>query len=408
MSTTDTGALRSPLHDEHLALGATMTEFAGWDMPLRYSGDVAEHTAVRTAAGLYDLSHMGELMVTGPDAAAALDYALVGHMSRMRLWAAKYTMMCDASGGIVDDLVVYRRDWDHFMVVANASNRVEVAGELAARFAAGGFDASVSDETASLALIAVQGPAAAAIVGSLCAAGESEPATLKYYSAANLLLEGGHHAFVARTGYTGEDGFELFVGADVAAEVWRSALAAGASHGLIPCGLASRDSLRLEAGMPLYGHELSADTTPFDAGLGRVVAFEGPAVVLSSAQPGAAAPGAGLSDQVDPRAVSVERGAFVGREALAAVAASGPAKVLVGLVGEGRRSPRAGYAVTDTAGNQVGIVTSGIPSPTLGQPIAMAYVPPTMAEVGTEVGIDVRGRREQMRVVALPFYKRQG
>lgn len=384
-----------------------MTEFAGWDMPLRYSGDVAEHTAVRTAAGLYDLSHMGELMVTGPDAAAALDYALVGHMSRMRLWAAKYTMMCDAEGGIVDDLVVYRRDWDHFMVVANAANRVEVAAELAVRFAAGGFDAAVSDETGALALIAVQGPAAAAIVGSLCVAGESEPSALKYYSAANLVVEGGHHAFVARTGYTGEDGFELFVGADVAADVWRSALEHGASHGLMPCGLASRDSLRLEAGMPLYGHELSDDTTPFEAGLGRVVAFSGPATVLSSSQPGAAAAGAGLSDQVDPRAVSVARGDFVGREALERAADEGPGKVLVGLVGDGRRSPRTGYPVTDADDRQVGIVTSGMPSPTLGQPIAMAYVPPALSDVGTEVGVDVRGRREPMRVVALPFYKRQ-
>ncbi|GMA35547.1 glycine cleavage system aminomethyltransferase GcvT [Demequina litorisediminis] len=307
MTTHASPALRSPLHEEHLALGATMTEFAGWDMPVRYSGDVAEHTAVRTAAGLFDLSHMGELMVTGPDAAAALDYALVGHMSRMRLWAAKYTMLCDERGGILDDLVVYRRDWDHFMVVANASNRVAVAAELQERFTAAGFDAIVTDETETLALIAVQGPASAAIVASMCALGETEPATLKYYSAANILLEGGHHAFVARTGYTGEDGFELFVGADVASDVWHSALAHGVAAGLVPCGLAARDSLRLEAGMPLYGQELSASTSPFEVGLGRVVSFDGPATVLSSTQPGAAKPGAGISDQVDPRAVSVER-----------------------------------------------------------------------------------------------------
>ncbi len=385
-----------------------MTEFAGWDMPVRYSGDVAEHTAVRTGAGLFDLSHMGELMVTGPEAAAALDFALVGHMSRMRLWAAKYTMICDERGGIIDDLVVYRRDWDHFMVVANAANRVAVLDALQSRFTDGGFDAIVTDETETLALVAVQGPASADIVASMCALGEAEPAALKYYSAANILLEGGHHAFVARTGYTGEDGFELFVGADVAADVWRSALAHGAAAGLIPCGLAARDSLRLEAGMPLYGQELSADVTPFEAGLGRVVAFEGPAAVLSSTSPGAAKAGAGISDQVDPRAVSVERGEFVGREALAAAAQAEPAKVLVGLAGEGRRSPRTGYAVTDADGNQVGIVTSGMPSPTLGRPVAMAYVPPALAEPGTDLGVDVRGRREPMTVVALPFYKRQG
>ena len=372
--------LRTALHDEHVALGATMVDFAGWSMPVRYGGDIAEHTAVRTAAGLFDLSHMGELMVRGADAAAALDYALVGHISRMGLGGARYTMMCAPDGGVIDDLIVYRRDWDHFMVVANAANRETVVAELEARIAARGFDAELADETHAIALIAVQGPAAAAIAASMCELGADDIPALKYYSAGTVLLHGGIHAYVARTGYTGEDGFELFVPADRAPEVWRLALERGAEDGIVPCGLASRDSLRLEAGMPLYGNELTEHTTPFEAGLGRVVAFG--------------------------RADGPERGDFVGREALAKVRDEGVAKRLVGLVGEGRRSPRTGYPVTDEDDNQVGIVTSGAPSPTLGSPIAMAYVPLALAEPGTEVGVDVRGRREPMRVVALPFYKR--
>ncbi|WP_297081599.1 glycine cleavage system aminomethyltransferase GcvT [uncultured Demequina sp.] len=372
--------LESPLYRLHVELGASMTEFAGWQMPLRYESDVVEHTAVRNAAGLFDLSHMGELMVRGEDAAAALDYALVGHMSRMGLWRAKYTMMCSDDGGVIDDLVVYRRDWDHFMVVANAANREKVAAELTRRFAAAGLDATVEDETAAIALIAVQGPASAEIVASMCELGADDIRTIKYYTAANILLEGGIHAFVARTGYTGEDGFELFVSAVEAREVWELAARHGEGAGLIPCGLASRDSLRLEAGMPLYGHELSHDTTPFEAGLGRIVSFG-----------------------VDG---GPKRGDFVGRVALARAKDEGPAKVLVGLAGDGRRAARTGYAVTDHEDRQVGVVTSGMPSPTLGRPIAMAYVPPQLAEPGTDVGVDVRGRREHMRVVALPFYKR--
>ncbi|WP_203653667.1 glycine cleavage system aminomethyltransferase GcvT [Demequina activiva] len=372
--------LESPLHREHMALGASMTEFAGWQMPLRYESDVAEHTAVRTAAGLFDLSHMGELMVRGADAAAALDTALVGHMSRMGLWRAKYTMICAEDGGVIDDLVVYRRDWDHFMVVANAANRETVAAELTRRFEAAGLDAWIEDETLSIALIAVQGPASASITAGMCDLGAEDIHALRYYAAANVLLTGGIHAFVARTGYTGEDGFELFVPAERAAEVWRLALAHGEEAGLVPCGLASRDSLRLEAGMPLYGHELSHDTNPFEAGLGRIVSW-------------------GVDGGPD-------RGDFVGREALASIRDEGVAKTLVGLVGDGRRAARTGYAVTDEDDNQVGIVTSGMPSPTLGRQIAMAYVPVPLSEPGTMVGVDVRGRHEQMQVVALPFYKR--
>lgn len=371
--------MRTPLYDEHLAANATMVDFAGWQMPVRYTSDIAEHNAVRTSAGLFDLSHMAELMVRGKDAAAALDYALVGHMSRMPLARAKYTLMCDEEGGIIDDVVVYRRDWEHFMVVANAGNREVVARELEARFATAGFDATVTDETNAIALIAIQGPAAAAITMRMCELGGDDIEAMKYFTAAPVLLRGGIHVYAARTGYTGEDGFELYVPADHATAVWRLALSEGASDGLLPCGLAARDSLRLEAGMPLYGQELTRHVTPFEAGLGRVVNFGTP---------------------------THSRGTFVGRAALARLRDEGVAKTLVGLVGDGRRSPRTGYSVSDHEGNQVGVVTSGAPSPTLGHPIALAYVPQSLAEPGTEVGIDVRGRRENMRVVALPFYTR--
>lgn len=355
-----------------------MVDFAGWDMPVRYSGDTAEHQAVRNTAGLFDLSHMGEIMVRGAEAAAAIEFATVGRLSAVKLWGAKYTMLCTPDGGVIDDLVVYRRDWDHYMVVANASNRERVVDELIDRF--DGFDAWVEDVTMEVALIAVQGPASVAIVRSMCEMGAEDIDALKYYSAANVLLAGGIHAFVARTGYTGEDGFELYVNAADAVAVWRLALALGEPAGLIPCGLSSRDTLRLEAGMPLYGHELTRDTTPFEAGLGRIVQFG------TDATP---------------------RGDFVGRAALETAAKVGPAKVLTGLVGTGRRSARTGYPVLDADHNQVGVVTSGAPSPTLGSPIAMAYVPPALAAPGTVVSIDVRGRHEEMTVTALPFYQRQ-
>jgi len=353
-----------------------MVDFAGWMMPVRYSGDIAEHTAVRTAAGLFDLSHMGEISVRGADAVPFLEYALVGRMGAVGLARAKYTMMCAPDGGVIDDLVVYRRDFDHFVIVANASNKDTVVGELRER--AAGFAVAVADESASVALIAVQGPLAERIVTAMTARDGDNFAPLPYYASTHVVLTGDVHAFVARTGYTGEDGFELFVAAADAVEVWRLALAVGGAD-LTPCGLSARDTLRLEAGMPLYGQELTCDTTPFDAGLGRVVAF-------------------GTNEN--------PRGDFVGRAALEAARDASPSRVLVGLIGDGRRSPRTGYAVTDAAGSRLGEVTSGAPSPTLGRPIGMAYVAASASAVGTEVLVDVRGRGEPMTVAALPLYKR--
>lgn len=374
-------------------------------MPVRYSGDVAEHLAVRTAAGLFDISHMGEIVVRGADAAAGLDAAVVSGMERVQIGRAKYTHLCTAGGGVIDDIIVYRRDWDHFLIVANAANVETVAAELTERLAA--FDATVEDVTADVSLIAVQGPKAEGIVAAMCASGADDVRALKNYTWCTALLHGDIHAMVARTGYTGEDGFELFVVPADAVEVWRLALAIGAPQGLIPCGLSARDTLRLEAGMPLYGHELTLATTPYDAGLGWVVQTGAARVVERP----------GLEGAVSLSAEPVARGDFVGREALAvakeraaateADPASAPddARILVGLVGTPGRAARAGFAVLKGE-REVGIISSGAPSPTLGVPVAMAMVHPSAAAIGTVLDVDVRGRRESMTVTALPLYSR--
>jgi len=360
----------SPLHQEHVDAGASFTDFAGWEMPVRYSSDLAEHHAVRRGAGLFDLSHMGEIRVSGPDAGAALDGALAGSFQRMAVGRAKYTMMLAPDGGIVDDLVVYRLADDAYLVVANASNRDTVAAELSAR--AAGPGSTVRDDSDATALVAIQGPAAEGVLARLPGLDVPGLDSLRYYRVAQGSWSG-HDLLVARTGYTGEDGFELYLAPNAAPGLWRALLETGAERGLVPAGLASRDTLRLEAGMPLYGHELSRELQPAQAGLGRVV--------------------------------DLESGAFVGR----AAAERGPAEgapVLVGLVSEGRRAGRAGYAVHAADGAEAGVVTSGALSPTLGHPVAMALVDPAHATPGTSLAIDVRGSRVPASVVPLPFYTR--
>lgn len=360
----------------HRALGATMTDFAGWDMPLRYGSERDEHIAVRTKAGLFDLSHMGEITVTGPEAVDFLNFSLVGNIGSVGVGRARYTMICAADGGILDDLIVYRLGETEYMVVANASNAQVVLDALTAR--AESFDAEVRDDRDAYALLAVQGPESPGILKSLT---DADLDGLKYYAGLPGTVAG-VPALIARTGYTGEDGFELFVAPGDAEKLWGALMEAGKPVGLVPAGLSCRDTLRLEAGMPLYGHELTAELTPFDAGLGRVVKFE-------------------KTSQSDT---------FVGRAALAAAAEraeSAPPRKLVGLIAEGRRIPRAGFPVV-AEGKVIGEVTSGAPSPTLGKPIAIAYVDAAHAAPGTEgVGVDIRGTHEPYEVVALPFYKRQ-
>jgi aminomethyltransferase len=347
-------------------------------MPVRYSSDLAEHHAVRTAAGLFDLSHMGEIVVLGPDAAAALDYALAGKISAIANGQAKYSLLLNEAGGIVDDLVTYRTGDDRFLVVANASNREVVAAALAERASA--FDCEVYDQSDDIALIAIQGPKAYEILSQVPGVSIPGLETLKYYwstPGTYRLTENAidqHELLVARTGYTGEDGFELYVAPDVAPKLWDALMDTGRGSGLVPAGLASRDTLRLEAGMPLYGHELGTSTFPAQAGLGRVVNL-------------------------------AKEGDFVGRTSIE----GGPppdSLVLVGLVSEGKRAGRAEYEVYDGE-RAVGAITSGALSPTLGYPIAMAYVHTSLSSPGTSLVIDVRGSRIPASVVSLPFYKRE-
>jgi aminomethyltransferase len=370
------------LRSVHERLGATMTDFAGWLMPLRYGSETAEHLAVRSAAGLFDLSHMGEIAVTGPGAGAALDYALTGWLSRLSVGQARYTMLCAADGGILDDLVVYRQAEDRFLVVANASNTPVVLAELQERCAT--VDgAVVTDQTDRTALIAIQGPNAPRALAAHTAAALG---SVKYYSGIYGDVAGSP-AWIARTGYTGEDGFEIYCAPEDAEHVWTALLATGGADGIpgpgtVPAGLAARDTLRLEAGMPLYGNELGPDVTPFEAGLGKVVRLDKP-------------------------------GDFVGRAALAKLAAGvasgeGPGRTLVGLIARSRRVPRHGYPVV-SGGAEVGTVTSGAPSPTLGTPIAMAFVAVSATTGGTtgSFGIDIRGRIETADLVPLPFYRKE-
>jgi glycine cleavage system T protein (aminomethyltransferase) len=363
----------TPLRAVHERLGATMTEFAGWLMPLRYGSEIAEHRAVRSAAGLFDLSHMGEIIVSGPGAAAALDHALTGQPSAMEPGRARYTMICAPDGGVLDDLIVYRLADTEFLVVANAANTAVVAAALRERTA--GHQAQVDDRTGDYALIAIQGPHAARILAPLTDIGLDQ---VRYYAGQRAVVAG-RDVLLARTGYTGEDGFELFTSPGDAEPLWLALTAAGEADGLVPAGLAARDTLRLEAGMPLYGNELGTDVTPFDAGLGRVVVLDKP-------------------------------GDFVGRAALADRAQAAPQRVLVGLTVGSRRVPRHGYAVL-WDGQPHGTVTSGAPSPTLGVPIAMAYLDPGPAQLAAEdadtrLAVDIRGRAEPARLTGLPFYHR--
>jgi len=362
---------QSALIDRHRALGARLVDFAGWEMPVQYTGILDEHRAVRERVGLFDLSHMGEVWVSGPGAAAGLATALISDPTRLAPGRAQYSMMCTADGGIVDDLIVYRLADERFLVVPNAANREAVVAALRERLAA--CDAAVDDASLRTSLVAVQGPRAAELLEPLT---DVDLPALRYYALAEGHA-GGQPAYVARTGYTGEDGFELFLDWDAAVPVWDALLDAGARLGILPCGLGARDTLRLEAGMPLYGNELDLHTNPFEAGLGRVVKFDKPAD-------------------------------FVGRAALERVAQEGPQRQLVGLTLRDRGIARHGYEVyLPDAAVAAGLITSGAPSPTLGVAIAMAYLPPANAQVGNMVEVAIRATRAAAEVVPLPFYKRR-
>jgi aminomethyltransferase len=355
-------ALRTPLYDWHVAHGATMCEFGGWDMPIRYSTITEEHNAVRTACGLFDVSHMGRLSFSGAGAGDFIQYVYTNNAATMKDMQVRYGLICNEQGGIRDDVLVYRWPYGWAMVV-NASNRDKIVAWLNQHRA--GRDVGLDDQTMTTCMIALQGPNAIELCQGMF---EIDPASLRYYHAAPTRYRG-QNCIVSRTGYTGEDGIEIMTAATLAGTLADDLLARGAR----PCGLGARDTLRLEAAMPLYGHELGEEIDPLEAGLGW--------------------------------AVKLDKGDFIGRAGILARQADANRPIRVGLELEGRRAAREG-AVIRQGDHQVGRVTSGTITPTLNRAIAMAYVLPSCAAVGTALDVEVGRGLAVARVVPLPFYRR--
>jgi aminomethyltransferase len=360
--------LQTPLHDWHQAHGARLVEFAGWSMPVQYTSIVEEHRAVRQRVGLFDISHMGRLTFDGPGVLEWLERCTTNHVARLEPGQIQYSLMANGGGGLIDDILVYRLEHG-FAVVCNASNRLAVVAQFERERE--GSQASMRDRTADTAMIAVQGPKALETVQPLF---NAPLAPVKYYHSTMGRLLDSVDSVVSRTGYTGEDGFELIVPAAEAERVWNALLDTGRGHDIVTCGLGARDTLRFEAAMPLYGHELSETTNPYAAGVGW--------------------------------AVKLGKGEFVGRDALRAFKAK-PGLTRVGLKIEGKRIARQGSIVRH-GGEDRGLVTSGTFAPTLEQSLAMALVDPAVSAIGTELRVDVRGREEAATVVTLPFYRRPG
>lgn len=362
---------RTPLHAEHLRLGARMIEFAGWEMPVQYSGILEEHRCVRSAAGLFDLSHMGELRLRGPQALAALENLTTNQVSRLKVGQAQYTLICTPSGGIVDDVLIYRLTDDDFLAVVNAANTEKDFSWIQTH----GFE-TVANESDQTALVAIQGPMAAKILTQV-AEGVDVEAIRPFWFARGKIA--GRDCMVSRTGYTGEDGFELYHHVDDAVQLWTALLEAGAGVGLQPAGLGARDTLRLELRYPLYGNDIDETTTPLEAGLQWVVKFD--------------------------------KGPFIGREALLHQATAGIPRRLVGLIMIDRGVPRHGYRIK-VGEQEVGHVTSGTVSPTLGKEIAMGYVKAPFAMDQAEVQVEIRGKARTARITegrfVAPHNQRQG
>ena len=363
----------TPLTEWHLAHGARTAEFAGYQMPIQYTSIVTEHNATRTAAGLFDISHMGRLRFEGGRADQLLDHLLTRRVTDMQPGAVRYSLMCNEEGGILDDVLVACLESpsgrQFFLLVVNASNRPKILKWIQPHLA--DFpDVSFHDATDTTAMIAVQGPKAVEIAGRIL---PPKVQSLKYYKGL-VTDQMSKPCIVTRTGYTGEDGFELIVKAEDAPRVWENLMLAGREHGIAAVGLGARDTLRLEAGMPLYGHELNEEIDPFRAGLGF--------------------------------AVSLGERTFLGSDALATKSALTQSVVRVGLKLEGRRAAREGAAVIDSDRRKVGEVTSGTFSPTLDAPISMAYVATEVAKVGSSIDVDIRGSTVSAAIVPLPFYKR--
>ncbi len=357
------------LYQNHVDLGARMVPFGGWDMPVQYSGIINEVKAVRTASGIFDVSHMGRLYISGPQAGQFLDRMLTGSATNLRTGRARYCLICNEDGGVIDDTIFYRLGDSEFLLIPNAGNRPTVV-EWFSRWSetefAGGVQ--IDDRTRETGLIALQGPGAAQLLDSLCQiSGGEPPSSLRFFAWGQGTL-GNHEVFVGRTGYTGEDGFELSMHGEAATSIWNSLMEAGA----LPCGLGARDVLRLEAALPLHGHEIDPETSPIEAGLERFVRREGN---------------------------------YIGQPVLASQRENGTDRKLVGLTLPGRSAPRAGYPIL-ARGLEIGHITSGSFSPTLDTSIALGYVLAGHSEPGTSLEVDIRGRTAAAEVVTLPFYDR--
>ncbi len=361
----DSTSLKTPLFDWHQSHGGRIVEFGGWLMPVQYSTIVEEHQAVRQRVGVFDISHMGRLTFDGPGVLAWLERVTTNHVAKLNLDQIQYSLMANDQGGLIDDILVYRHQYGYYLV-CNASNRPAVLAQLEQhrQGAVGNF----YDRTLDTAMIAVQGPQALATVQPLF---DQPLEPVKYYHLAMGRVLGDVNAVASRTGYTGEDGYELIVAASQAERVWNAILDSGRSHGILPCGLGARDTLRFEAAMPLYGHELSESVNPYAAGVGW--------------------------------AVKLDKGEFIGREPLRGWKRT-PGQTRVGLWLTGKRIARQGTTVLN-ADRAVGTVTSGTFSPTLESSLAMALVEPHFARLGTALALDVRGHREPAAVVELPFYR---
>jgi aminomethyltransferase len=360
---------RTPLYGEHVALGARMVDFSGWEMPVQYSGIVDEHRAVRMAAGIFDVSHMGEFIVTGKNALEYLQGLVPNNVARLEEGQALYTQICNEHGGTLDDLLIYHLAPERYMVVVNAGT-LEKDWAWFSQHAAGRDDLTLTNLSDATALIALQGPRALEILRGLA---NIAPSDVIYYHAQEAKVAG-IDCLISRTGYTGEDGFELYHATDHATDLWRALLDAGRPLGLLPAGLGARDTLRLEAGLCLYGHELTDDITPYEAELGWSIK---------------------LKKGMD----------FIGREALAKQKFDGLSRVRVGLKLLERAVARADSPIWHHD-QQVGMLTSGTMSLTLSYPIGMGYIPPEIAVPGTVVFVELRGKRIPAEIVSLPFYRR--
>jgi len=366
---TDSALRRTSLYECHVALGGRIVPFAGWEMPVQYTGIVDEHQAVRRAVGLFDVSHMGELRLRGEYAAHVVDYLVTNDAKKLADGQAMYTCACNEHGTILDDLIVYRHAQDDWLIVCNASNR----DKMSAHFARAARDhCDFADESDRTALIALQGPRAFDVLGAIGgdASGLSSLASFRFRAAEVA----GVRCTPSRTGYTGEDGVEIFCAWEDAPTLWRALMTAGKDHGIKPVGLGARDTLRLEARLSLYGNDIDETTNPIEAGLGWVV--------------------------------KMDKGDFVGRATLAKVKAEPMARKLVGFEVTGRGVARHGYPLLDAAGQKVGVCTSGSPGPTVGKNIGLGYLPASMSQIGAKFFVDCRGKSVEAVVVPTPFYKR--